>query len=219
MSEINKRIFTSFFLLLIIFFSFLNYKIFTVFLFILSFITLCELNNIFKKIYKKKLLFQSMSIFFSILYISYFTLTIILFLSEKFIIDKFMILFLLIICISTDIGGYVFGKLIGGKKLTTISPNKTYSGSLGSFFLSLIVGYLFYQIQNNLILININIFIFIILISLMSQIGDLLISFLKRKAEIKDTGSILPGHGGILDRIDGILLAVPIGLILINVYS
>ena len=219
MSEINKRIITSFFLILIIIFSFLNFKILFVFLFILSFMVLFELNNIFKKIYKKKLFSQSISNFLSVLYISYFSLTIILFLSEKFIIDKFIILFLLIICISTDIGGYVFGKLIGGKKLTTISPNKTYSGSLGSFFLSLIVGYLFYQIQNNLILININIFIFIILISLMSQIGDLLISFLKRKAKIKDTGSILPGHGGILDRIDGILLAVPLGLILINVYS
>ena len=178
-----------------------------------------ELNNIFKKIYKKKFLFQSISNFLSVLYISYFSLTIILFLSEKFIIDKFIILFLLIICISTDIGGYIFGKSIGGKKLTSISPNKTYSGSLGSIFLALIVGYIFYQIQSDLILININMFIFIILISLLSQIGDLLISFLKRKAKIKDTGSILPGHGGILDRIDGILLAVPLGLILINVYS
>ena len=219
MSEINKRIITSFFLLLIIFFSFLNFKILNIFLFFLSFIALVELNNIFKKIFKKKNLFQSISIFLSVLYISFFSLIVISFLSEKFIIDKFIILFLLIICISTDIGGYIFGKSIGGKKLTSISPNKTYSGSLGSIFLSLIVGYIFYQIQSDLILININMFIFIILISLLSQIGDLLISFLKRKAKIKDTGSILPGHGGILDRIDGILLAVPLGLILINVYS
>ena len=155
----------------------------------------------------------------SVLYISYFSVTIFIFLSEKFVDDKSTIIFLLIICISTDIGGYLFGKLIGGKKLTTISPNKTYSGACGSFILALIAGYLYHQIQNSLSLTNFNIFIFIILISFMSQIGDLLISFLKRKAKIKHTGTILPGHGGVLDRIDGMLLAIPIGLLLINVYS
>tara|TARA_B100000941_G_scaffold136124_1_gene96507 strand:+ start:227 stop:640 length:414 start_codon:yes stop_codon:yes gene_type:complete len=127
------------------------------------------------------------------------------------------LLFILLVCVTSDIGGYVFGKLIGGKKLTKISPNKTYSGVLGSFVFSVIFGslYIFYlKISFNF---EINYFVVIIVVSLTSQIGDLIISLFKRKAKIKDTGSILPGHGGILDRIDGILLALPIGLLLTSI--
>ena len=218
MSEFNKRVTTSFFLILVIFFSFQNLKILGFFLFILTFMTLAELHNMFKKIYKKKKLFLFIANFLSVLYLSYFSITIIIFLSEEFIIDKFVVLYLLIICILTDIGGYVFGKIIGGKKLTKISPKKTYSGSIGSFLLSILIGYLCYKILTNLLLININIFILIIITSFMSQVGDLFVSLLKRKARIKDTGSILPGHGGVLDRIDGILLALPIGLLIIKMY-
>ena len=219
MSELNKRIITSLFLLSVIFFSFLNFKLLSFFLIILTFMTLVELNNIFKKIYKKKNFLILIANFISVLYLSYFSITIIIFLLEGFIIEKFIVLYLLIICISTDIGGFAFGKIIGGKKLTKISPNKTYSGSLGSFLLSIVVGYLCYKIQNNLLLININIFILIMITSFTSQVGDLFISLLKRKAKIKNTGSILPGHGGVLDRIDGILFALPIGLLIIKMYS
>ena len=121
-------------------------------------------------------------------------------------INEIKLVFLLIVCISTDIGGYIFGKIIGGKKLTKISPNKTYSGAAGSLAISIIAGYSYLYSMNS---IHINSFNTIILII------DLIISFFKRKAQIKDTGIILPGHGGILDRIDGILLAVPLGIILI----
>ena len=219
MNELNKRIITSFFLLSVIFFSFLNLKFLSCFLFILTFFTLIELHSIFKKIYKKNLLLLFVANFLSVLYLSYFSITIIIFLLEGFIINKFVVLYLLILCIMTDIGGYIFGKIIGGKKLTRISPNKTYAGSVGSFLLAILIGYLCYKIQNNLLLININIFILILIISLVSQVGDLFISLLKRKAKIKDTGSILPGHGGVLDRIDGILFALPIGLLIIKIYS
>ena len=219
MSEFNKRIITSFFLILVIFFSFQNLKILSLFLFILIFMALVELHNMFKKIYKKKNLFIFILNFLSVLYLSFFSVTIIIFLSEEFIIDKFLVLYLLIICILTDIGGYLFGKIIGGKKLTKISPNKTFSGSVGSFLSSIFIGYLCYKIQTDLFLININIFILIIITSLISQVGDLFISLLKRKAKIKDTGSILPGHGGVLDRIDGMLFALPIGLLLIKTYT
>jgi len=219
MSEFNKRVITSFFLILIIFFSFQNLKILSFFLFILIFMTLVELHNMFEKIYKKKKLFLFIANFLSVLYLSYFSLTIMIFLSEEFEIHKFLVLYLLIICILTDIGGYLFGKIIGGKKLTKISPNKTFSGSVGSFLLSIFIGYLCYKILTDLLLININIFILIIITSFTSQVGDLFISLLKRKAKIKDTGSILPGHGGVLDRIDGMLFALPIGLLVIKMYT
>jgi len=83
---------------------------------------------------------------------------------------------------------------------------------LGSFFISFIVAHLFFK---NLDL-PFNYLFITFLISSISQIGDLFISFLKRKAKIKDTGSFLPGHGGLLDRIDGIIFAVPIGLLIIS---
>ena len=102
-------------------------------------------------------------------------------------------------------------KLIG-KKITKISPNKTYAGVIGSFFLSLLVSVIFFSDVN----LKINILLFTIIISSISQLGDLFVSFLKRKAKIKDTGNFLPGHGGLLDRIDGILFTIPIGIILIS---
>tara|TARA_Y100000741_G_scaffold361342_1_gene345131 strand:- start:824 stop:1195 length:372 start_codon:yes stop_codon:yes gene_type:complete len=123
----------------------------------------------------------------------------------------------MLISVSTDVGGFVFGKLIGGKKLTSISPNKTYAGVVGSLLLSLTLGYVYFITQNNLILFNVNLFVLIIIVSIVSQIGDLFISFLKRKAKIKDTGTLLPGHGGILDRIDGMIFALPVGINLISV--
>ena len=123
----------------------------------------------------------------------------------------------LLISISTDIGGYIFGKTIKGPKLTHISPNKTYSGSIGGIFLTLIILILYSNIFSKelnffykLYLNNFIYFLFIIIsASLISQIGDLIISFLKRKAKIKNTGKIIPGHGGILDRIDGMIFTFP----------
>ena len=120
--------------------------------------------------------------------------------------------FLIFICIFSDIGGLLFGKFFKGKKLTKISPNKTISGSIGSFVLSLSLVPIFYFLLqdkfNNLG----DLITLAILVSFFCQLGDLFISFLKRKAKVKDTGELLPGHGGVLDRIDGILFAVPIGM-------
>jgi len=125
-------------------------------------------------------------------------------------------LYVISICFFTDIGGYLFGKILGGKKLNKISPNKTISGTIGSFITCILplliflnLGYLDLKFS----LINI---IFYLLVSLISQLGDLFISYLKRKAKIKDTGKILPGHGGVLDRVDGIIFAVPFSYFLLK---
>ena len=124
-------------------------------------------------------------------------------------LDLPIVFFVILICISTDIGGYVFGKIFKGPKLTKISPNKTYAGMIGGYFLSLIS----LTIITNLIDYShtpIQFFLLTLLISTVSQIGDIIISYFKRLSKIKDTGKIIPGHGGLLDRIDGMIFAFPI---------
>tara|TARA_B100000029_G_scaffold372910_1_gene367083 strand:+ start:413 stop:925 length:513 start_codon:yes stop_codon:yes gene_type:complete len=122
-------------------------------------------------------------------------------------------LLILLICISTDMGGYVFGKFFKGPKLTKISPNKTYAGVFGGYFLSItatIVLVNYSELFENLYLkFDKNVFIFVLIISTVSQLGDLFISYFKRLSKIKDTGKLIPGHGGILDRIDGMIFAFP----------
>tara|TARA_B100001778_G_scaffold312938_1_gene297027 strand:+ start:2999 stop:3508 length:510 start_codon:yes stop_codon:yes gene_type:complete len=135
-------------------------------------------------------------------------------------IDEYGLLFLfvIIICISTDIGGYVFGKTFKGPKLTKISPQKTYSGLLGSYFLSIITISFFLSYSSLYIVLNteysLKFFIMVILISTISQLGDITISYFKRLSNIKDTGKIIPGHGGLLDRIDGMIFAFPFSYII-----
>ena len=125
-------------------------------------------------------------------------------------------LFVLTICVSTDIGGYVFGKIIKGPKLTKISPNKTYSGTIGSYTLSILSIYIFIQVLSDNLFFesSLQILLIVLLISSVSQIGDIVISYFKRLSKKKDTGNIIPGHGGILDRIDGMLFAFPFYYIL-----
>jgi phosphatidate cytidylyltransferase len=149
----------------------------------------------------------------SLLYLSTFVGFI--FVIESHYIDlKIYLLYSVLVAILSDIGGLVFGKIFKGKKLTKISPNKTISGSIGSIVLSIVLIPVFY---NELIIYDLfTLIILTIVISLISQIGDLFISFLKRKAKVKDTSDLLPGHGGLLDRVDGIIFAVPLGIFLLN---
>ena len=125
------------------------------------------------------------------------------------------------ICVFSDVGGYVFGKTFGGKKLTKISPNKTISGSIGSFILSYIGFFVIYLYFGDLLFVRLQIeaLVFIpFFISLICQLGDLFISYYKRRAKIKNTGNLIPGHGGLLDRIDGSIFALPIGFIIISLF-
>jgi phosphatidate cytidylyltransferase len=132
--------------------------------------------------------------------------------------DLFLIVIL--ICISTDLGGYAFGKLFKGPKLTKISPKKTYSGMIGGYLLTVINIFIFINLPFALlssIKINYDLLIFTLLISTISQIGDIIISYFKRLSNIKDTGNIIPGHGGLLDRVDGMIFAFPISYIILKI--
>ena len=123
-------------------------------------------------------------------------------------------LLVILICASTDIGGFLFGKIFKGPKLTKISPNKTYSGMIGSFFLSIISALIYTNYYGLIYWTDNLLLIAVILISFISQVGDLTFSYFKRKSNIKNTGKIIPGHGGLLDRIDGMLFAIPFSYIL-----
>lgn len=123
------------------------------------------------------------------------------------------------ICISTDIGGYVFGKVFKGPKLTHLSPNKTYSGMIGGYILSFVFLITFLRsnyISHEINELSMNIFVFIFLVSTVSQLGDIVISYFKRLSKIKDTGKIIPGHGGLLDRIDGMIFALPFSYLILK---
>ena len=142
--------------------------------------------------------------------------------------DYIYFLMIAMICVFTDIGGYIFGKNFKGPKLTKISPNKTYSGMIGGYLFSIIFmsfflnnfDYLFERTNINLTgkELSLNNFIFVIAISTASQLGDIFISYFKRLSKIKDTGKIIPGHGGLLDRIDGMIFAFPISYLIFKIF-
>jgi len=125
--------------------------------------------------------------------------------------SQFFFLWLISIAFFSDTGGYVFGKFFGGKKLTKISPNKTVSGMIGSFIFSIFPILIIHfsgqieLINLNLVTLSIKTFFLSLFFSFICQMGDILVSYFKRKNNIKDAGNILPGHGGLLDRIDGLI--------------
>lgn len=203
--EFQKRILSSLIIIPIALFFVVEGSVFFIFFLSIFFITT---SYEWLKMIKKNNLIKIFGIIF--LLISFYST----YLSRE-ILGLNYFLFIILICISTDIGGYFFGKTFKGPKLTKISPNKTYAGALGSFILSIITGLIFNQYFTSIdVSSKLSFLILILFISLISQIGDLVISYFKRKAKVKDTGKILPGHGGLLDRIDGLIFAIPVSLLI-----
>ena len=221
--ELQKRILSSILLIPItIFFIFQGSVFFAIFLCIFFLASSYEWIKMNKKNSYK---------FFGILYLL-FTSYLTYLLNDNFF---FQFILVLIICIFTDIGGYIFGRTFKGPKLTKISPKKTYAGLIGSYISSIVAALIYIKYINlgvasyleiNVLLSGIDVeniklffLIIIIFVSSISQIGDLIISYFKRLAKVKDTGNLLPGHGGLLDRVDGIIFAMPASYILFNILS
>jgi phosphatidate cytidylyltransferase len=221
-----KRLITSIILLLLlIFIIFSHQNIFILSILLLGLLICFEANKLFTKLLnnmdsKKSSPTNKLNIKFIMLNIITFCYIFFIFCNLSYEIYRLespiFFLYLISICFCTDIGGYVFGKIIGGKKLSKISPNKTISGTIGSFIFSIIPLIILLNFNYIDLEFNSTNIVFCFLISLISQLGDLFISFIKRKAKIKDTGNLLPGHGGILDRVDGIIFAVPFSYFLLR---
>ena len=221
MNNLFKRIVSSTILLLIFsIFLFYDKNLWLFFIIIVSLILFIEFNNLTKKIWKNK-----KNLIATINLISLIFLVIIIFISYDFYRKPPIgLIFIFLICIFSDIGGYVIGNLIGGKKLTKISPNKTISGSIGSFVFSLFSIVILWSYNNftddsNLVNDNfLNLIPTCLFLCLVCQLGDLFISYFKRRAKVNDTGSILPGHGGLLDRIDGVIFVIPAAYLVDKVF-
>ena len=204
----KKRLITSIILLLLIILMMISnfFLIFT--LIVLGVLSVLEFLKLTQKIVKRKLYYFTINLVF-LIYLSVFCF--LFFFFSNFPQTKIILFLILSGCISSDIGGYIFGKTFKGPKLTKISPNKTYSGMFGSIFLTLLIfSTIIFYLTNSL---SYKIILYALTTSISCQIGDLVFSYLKRKAKLKDTGNFFPGHGGVLDRIDGVLLGMPIGFI------
>ena len=215
-SNIKKRILTSIPLIALLIGMFLYSYIMIISLIIIAIISWIEFYALISKILKKNILKDK---FFRFIYkiLSLFYLSGLVYLifaiESEYSNLKIYLLYSVLVAILSDIGGLVCGKIFKGKKLTKISPNKTISGSIGSFISCTLLIPFFYKTEIDETLLNL--FLITIVISLISQLGDLFISFLKRKAKVKDTSDLLPGHGGVLDRLDGVMAAMPLFLVIL----
>jgi phosphatidate cytidylyltransferase len=219
-TELKKRIITSCFLFLLLILMYLYTFVLIISLIIIATICWIEFYALIAKIYPiNNIKFKFIRFILKAISLIYLSVIVyyILIIDALYADYKIFILYTILVSIASDIGGLIIGKTFKGKKLSIISPNKTISGSIGSFIFSLLLIPFFKDeiLQDN----HIIMIVVTIIISLTSQIGDLMISFLKRKAKVKDTSDLLPGHGGFLDRVDGIILALPVGLLLFSVLT
>ena len=207
--NLKTRIYTSIILFSLLFVMIINNYILGYSLILVGVLSFLEFSKIIEIIFKHNYLKKIFWNLIFMIYIFSFCSIILVFSFSMHL--KIMIFLILLTCISSDIGGYIFGKFFKGPKLSKISPNKTISGALGSLILSsLCILLLFFYLTKNF---DLYLLFVGIITSIGCQIGDLFFSFLKRKSFLKDTGNWLPGHGGILDRIDGILIGMPTGFI------
>lgn len=205
--EFIKRLLSSIILLPLTFYFIIQGSFFLIFFTVICFIVASYEWHMMSK--KKPYNFYG----FLFLIFSFFTF-------YELSVELIDVFFVIIICASTDVGGYVFGKIFKGPKLIKISPKKTYSGMIGGYILSIICLSIFLSsryVFTKPTDVTVDIFIFILLVSSISQIGDIIISFFKRLSKIKDTGIIIPGHGGLLDRIDGMIFAFPFSYIILKI--
>ena len=216
--ELKKRITTSLILILLLIFMFLYTYVMMISLIVIAIIAWIEFYGLISKILSEesnknkvfRFIFKSITLI-------YLSILISLIISTKFknLDLENVVIYSILISVMSDIGGFIVGKTLKGKKLTKISPKKTISGSIGSFIFSLaLVPFSLVYFHNNTL---VSIIVITLIISLVSQVGDLFISLLKRKANVKNTSDLLPGHGGVLDRIDGIIFAIPIGILLFSI--
>ena len=213
--ELKKRIITSIILITLLFFMHFYTYILIISLIVITLITWIEFYGLLAKIFYKNKLLKFIFKSISLTYLLSLFLCILYVVSSKPELKIFFV-YSILVAIASDIGGLTFGKLFKGKKLTKISPKKTISGSLGSFVFSFMLILPFVDSALNQEILSL--FIITMLISLTTQFGDIFISLLKRKAKVKDTSDLLPGHGGVLDRIDGIIFAIPVGYLLLNYF-
>ncbi len=209
--NLKKRIFTSIVLFTLLFLMLINNYALGYFLLVIAIYSILEFFNIMKLISEKNKIKQW---FINLVFVFYIFIFCTFFLILSFFLHLKLLLFIILLtCVVSDIAGFAVGKIFQGPKLTKISPKKTISGAIGSIIFSSV----FIFVSISYFTKNVYPYIFMTgcIISISCQIGDLFFSFLKRKASLKDTGKFLPGHGGFLDRIDGILLGVPVGFIIL----
>ncbi len=205
-TELQKRILTALFLLpATIFLILFNQIFFYLFLMLILIFSFYEWSQLNKKNFSFVVILGYLTILLSIFF-AYM-------LRGNDYENAIVFLWIIFVCIFSDIGGFFFGKIIGGKKITKISPKKTYAGIYGSFIFSIfpililhILNYKFYKFDT--IILSWKTIILSLLFSLICQLGDIIVSYFKRKNKVKDTGILIPGHGGLLDRIDGLIFVL-----------
>ena len=218
-SELKKRIITSIFLLILLILMFFFTYILIISLIIITVISWIEFYALISKIYKKETkknkIYRFIYKTISLIYLSILVYCILIAKLTNTDMEIFIV-FSILISVMSDIGGLIIGQIFKGKKLTIISPKKTISGSIGSFIFSIFLIPFFIQHLPNMTLVSL--FFITLVTSFVSQIGDLFISYLKRSANVKNTSDLLPGHGGVLDRIDGMIFSIPVGFLILGYF-